>query len=75
MDQFLLLIYMDQFLLLIYLDQFEHFLLHRFLKPQSHRIVRLLDRTTGCDLANVRPIGNVCYDLQKHTAIDIFCWW
>ena len=28
-----------------------------------------LDRTiswssTGCDLANVRPIGNVCYDLQ-----------
>ena len=30
------------------------------LKPQSHRIVRLLDRTIGCDLANVRPIGNVC---------------
>ena len=47
------------------------------LKPQSHRIVRLLDRTIGCDLANVRPIGNVCYDLQKrsHTAIDFFCWW
>ena len=29
-------------------------------KPPSHRIVRLLDRTIGCDLANVRPIGNVC---------------
>ena len=43
----------------------------------SHRIVRLLDRTIGCDLANVRPIGNVCYDLQKlsHTAIGLFCWW
>ena len=37
----------------------------QLLKPQSHRIVRLLDRTIGCDLANVRPIGNVCYDLQK----------
>ena len=35
------------------------------LKPQSHRIVRFIDRTIGCDLANVRPIGNVCYDLQK----------
>ena len=34
-------------------------------KPQSHRIVRFLDRTIGCDLANVRPIGNVSYDLQK----------
>ena len=33
-------------------------------KPQSHRIVRLLDRTIGCDLANVRPIDNVCFDLQ-----------
>ena len=45
-----------------------------YLKPQSHRIVRLLDRTIGCDLANVRPIGKVCYDLQKrsHTAIGIF---
>ena len=32
------------------------------LKPQSHRIVRLLPRTIGCYLANVRPIGNVCYD-------------
>ena len=44
-------------------------------KPQTHRIVRLLDRTIGCDLANVRPIGNVCYDLQKrsHTAIGLFC--
>ena len=43
-------------------------------KPQSHRIVRLLDRTIGCNLANVRPIGNVCYDLQKrsHTAIGLF---
>ena len=37
------------------------------LKPQSHRIVRLLDSTIGCDLANVRPIGNVCYDLQKRS--------
>ena len=46
-------------------------------RPQTHRIVRLLDRTIGCDLANVRPIANVCYDLQKrsHTAIGIFCWW
>ena len=26
------------------------------LKPQSHRIVRLLDRTIGCELANVRPV-------------------
>ena len=34
------------------------------LRPQSHRIVRFLDRTIGCDLANVQPIGNVCYDLQ-----------
>ena len=34
------------------------------LMPQSHRIVRFLGRTIGCDLANVRPIGNVCYDLQ-----------
>ena len=44
------------------------------LKPQSHRLVRFLDRMIGCDLANVRPIGNVCYDLQKrsHTAINIF---
>ena len=38
-------------------------------KPQSHRIVRFLDRTIGCDLANVRPIGNVCYDLQKRGRI------
>ena len=47
------------------------------LKPQSHRIIRLLDRTIGCDLANVRPIGNVCYDLQNrsHSAIGLFCWW
>ena len=35
------------------------------LKPHSHRIVRFLYRTIGCDLANVRPIGNVYYDLQK----------
>ena len=29
------------------------------------------DRTIGCDLTNVRPIGKVCYDLQKRqTAID-----
>ena len=34
------------------------------LKTQSHRIVRLLARTIGCYLANVRPIGNVCYDRQ-----------
>ena len=40
------------------------------LKPQVHRIVRLLDRTIGCDLANVRPIGNVCYDLQKRSHCD-----
>ena len=30
----------------------------------------------GCDLAKVRPIGNVCYDLQQrsHTAIDLYGW-
>ena len=45
--------------------------------PQSHRIVRFVDRTIGCYLANVRPIGNVCYDRQKrsHTAIGLSCWW
>ena len=34
----------------------------------------MLDRPIGCDLANVRPIGNVCYDLQKrsNTAIGLF---
>ena len=34
----------------------------------------MLDRTIGCDLANVRPIGNICDDLQKrsHTAIGSF---
>ena len=44
---------------------------------QSHRIVRFLDRTIGCDLANVRPIGNVCYDLQKRSAYcdRSFDWW
>ena len=43
-------------------------------KPQSHRLVRFLDRTIGCDWAKVRPIGNVCYDLQhrSHTAIDLY---
>ena len=42
-------------------------------KPVSHRIVRLLDRTIGCYLANVRLIGNVCYDRQQrsHTAIGL----
>ena len=35
------------------------------LKPQSHRIVRFLDRTIVCDWAKVRPIGNFCYDLKK----------
>ena len=46
------------------------------LKPQSHRIVRFLDRTSGCDWAMVRPIGSVCYDLQQrsHTAIDLYAW-
>ena len=37
------------------------------LKPLSHRIVRLLDRTIGCYLTNVRPIGNVCYDRQQRS--------
>ena len=43
---------------------------------QSHRIVRFLDRTIGCDWAKVRPIGNVCYDIQQwsHTAIDLYAW-
>ena len=36
-------------------------------KPQSHRIVRFLDRTIGCDWAKVRPIGHVCYDLQQRS--------
>ena len=42
-------------------------------KPQSHRIVRFMDRTIGCDWAMVRPIGNACYDIQQrlHTAIDL----
>ena len=45
-----------------------------YFKPQSHRIVRLLDRTIDCDLANVGPISNVCYDLQKRSrAIVEFC--
>ena len=53
------------------------------IKPLSHRIVRLLDRTIGCYLANVRPIGNVCYDRQQrsHTAVFLpggrssYDWW
>ena len=47
-------------------------------KPLSHRIVRLLDRTIGCYVANVRPIGNVCYDHRQqrsHTAIGLSSWW
>ena len=45
-------------------------------KPQSHRIVRFLDRTIGCDWAKVRPIGIFCYDPQQrsHTAIDLYAW-
>ena len=35
------------------------------IKPQSHRIVRFLDRTIGWDWAKVRPLGNTCYDLQQ----------
>ena len=35
------------------------------IKPQSHRIVRFLGRTIGWDWAKVRPLGNVCYDLQQ----------
>ena len=46
-------------------------------KPQSHRVVRFVDRPIGCYVANVRPIGNVCYDRQNrsHTAIGLSCWW
>ena len=46
------------------------------LKPQSNRIVWFLDRAIGCDWAKVRPIGNVCYDLQQrsHAAIDLYAW-
>ena len=62
------------------LELTSRFQKHRLLitlKPLSHRIVRLLDRTIGCYLANVRPIGNVCYDRQKrsHTAIGLSSWW
>ena len=47
------------------------------LKPQSHHI--LYDFTIVRLVANrakVRPIGNVCYDLQQrsHTAIDLYAW-
>ena len=31
------------------------------LKPQSHWIVRFLDRAIEDDLAELRPIGKVCY--------------
>ena len=43
-------------------------------KPQPHRIIRFMDRTIGCDWAKVRPVVNVCYDIQQrsHTAIDIY---
>ena len=46
------------------------------IKPKSQRIVRFLDRTIGCDWAKVRPIGNVCYDLQQrsHTATGLYAW-
>ena len=61
---------------------FQQLLLERehcnfLIGTKSHVSIRLLDRTIGCDLANVRPIGNVCYDLQKrlHTTIGLFCWW
>ena len=49
---------------------------HGCVKVESHRIVQFLDRTIGCDWAKVRPIGNVCYDLQQrsHTAIDLYAW-
>ena len=47
-----------------------------FINSQSHRIVRFLDRTIGCDWARVRPIGNVCYDLQEwlNAASDLYAW-
>ena len=59
---------------LLYINDLES---HVHLKPLSHRIVRLLDRTIGCYLSNVRPIGNVCYDRQQrsHTAIGLSSWW
>ena len=43
----------------------------KVIKPKSRRF---LDRTIGCDLAKVRPIVNVCYDLQErsHTAIGLW---
>ena len=58
-------------------DAFCMFHVSVILKPLSHRIVRLLDRTIGCYLANVRPIGNVCYDRQQrsHTTIGISSRW
>ena len=54
----------------------DHTFVCWIIKPQSHRIVRFLDRTISCDWAKVRPIGNVCYDLQQqtHTAIDLYTW-
>ena len=44
------------------------------IKPQSHRIVRFIDRTIGCDWARVQLIGTVCHDHQQrsHTAIDLY---
>ena len=48
-------------------------LLEKTASGQSHRIVRFLDRTIGCDLANVRPIGNVCYDLRLSANCDRSC--
>jgi hypothetical protein len=35
------------------------------LKAWSHRIVRYLDRATGENVAEVRPIGNFRYDLDS----------
>jgi len=57
---------------------------YEILKPQSPRIVRFLDRAIGCDFADVRPIGNGCYDLhlRSHIAIALttggrssYDWW
>ncbi len=41
------------------------------IKPQSHRIVRFFDRAIGRDLTELRPISNVCYDLQQWSYIAI----
>ena len=44
---------------------------NQLLKPQSHQIVRFVDRTIGCDLVQLRPIGNVCCDLllRSHAVV------